>query len=51
MGIASEELNSENVTQDFLYMHFGDVFPTEEKAKELALLRKAGIWKEQWTCV
>lgn len=51
VGIASEELNSENLTQDFLYMHFGDVFPTEEKAKELALLRKAGIWKEQWTCV
>ena len=51
VGIASDETSSPILTQDFLYMEFEKEFSQEEKEKDLALLRTARIWKEQWDCI
>jgi hypothetical protein len=51
VGIASDEKSSLISTQDFLYMEFGKEISQEEKEKDLALLRAAGVWKEQWVCI
>ena len=48
VGIASDEESSSLLTQDFLYMEFGKEFSQKEKEVDIALLRSAGIWKENW---
>ena len=51
VGIATEQLDFHQATQDFLLMRFSDPVSEEEKQAELAVLRQYGIWKDHWTCV
>ncbi|WP_447785330.1 hypothetical protein [Stenotrophomonas bentonitica] len=51
VGIASEQSDSSGVTQDFILMKLNEHLSRDDKAKEVADLRQAGIWKDSWTCV
>lgn len=51
VGIATEQLDFHQATQDFLLMKFRGPVSEEEKQAELAVLRQHGIWKDHWTCV
>lgn len=51
VGIASEQLSSSEITQDFAFMGFENSITQEEKEKEIFFLRASGIWKDNWECV
>lgn len=50
VGIATEQLDFHLATQDFTLMQFTSPLSKEEKRKELASLRRLGIWKDHWKC-
>lgn len=50
VGIATEQLDFRQATQDFTLMQFTGPVSEEEKREQLAALRKHGIWKDHWTC-
>lgn len=51
VGIATEQLDFHQATQDFLLLQCSRPVSEEEKQAELAVLRQSGIWKDHWTCV
>ena len=51
IGIASEQMKSMMLTQDFLFMKFDAPLTPHEKEQEVLALRTAGVWKEHWKCV
>lgn len=50
VGIATEQLHFHHASQDFMLMQFNGPVSEEEKRAEVEILRKYGIWKDQWTC-
>ncbi|PWF22939.1 hypothetical protein [Corticimicrobacter populi] len=50
VGIATEQLDFHQTTQDFTLMQFTSPLSKEGKREELAVLRRLGIWKDHWTC-
>jgi hypothetical protein len=50
VGIATEQLDFSQATQDFMLMQFTGPISGDEKREELAVLRQQGIWKDHWTC-
>lgn len=50
VGIATEQLDFHQATQDFTLMQFTGPVSEEEKQEELAVLRRYEIWKDHWTC-
>jgi hypothetical protein len=51
IGIASEQLSSATLTQDFAFVKFDAELTCEEKKQEVSSLRDAGIWKNDWKCI
>jgi len=51
VGIATEQLDFQQATQDFMLLQWSGPVSEEEKQAELAALRQHGIWKDHWTCV
>lgn len=51
VGIATDQLDFHQTTQDFLLMQCSSLVSEEEKQAELAVLRQHGIWKDHWACV
>lgn len=50
VGVATEQLDFHQATQDFVLMQFTEPVSEEEKHEELAVLRRHGIWKDHWEC-
>lgn len=51
IGIASEQLDSANLTQDFAFLKFDSALTLDERKQEVSNLRVAGVWKDHWVCV
>ena len=51
VGIASEQMNSSTLTQDFTFMEFVTPLTQSDKEQEVSELRSAGVWKDSWECV
>lgn len=51
IGIASEQMDSVTLTQDFTFMQFDSPLTLEEKEQEVSYLRAAGVWKDHWKYV
>lgn len=53
VGIASDQHDFSETSQDFTFMDFSECAPITqiEKEHEISLLRAHGIWKDHWECV
>lgn len=51
IGIASEQLDSGTLTQDFAFLKFDAELTSEQKEQEVCALREAGVWKDDWQCI
>lgn len=51
VGIASEQLNSPTLTQDFAFLKFETELTAEQKEQEVSALREVGAWKDSWQCI